>query len=571
MKPNITHSAETTYLMEPQRSDGCIDYLEALNEQLAAQTTSENNLLVGISAIIAGEQESLFVKRGKTKEDKDIPESTKKFRERFFKRLGLDAPPPLDSLIVLSPAASGKNLKTELLEFFSMEELTPSTEKQRQLGEDYVGRRCGKMTKEGYDAKIKEFETEIEDWHYQRIISDMWDETRKRPWTAKEFPYIAKWLAMTDEVAKKLINLSQQRTGYYHPYLQGNENYFSLYDVLLPYVQSFRMVARYFESLGNFEFARKRFDQAMECAFSSVRMGRTMRGGSGCCVEDLVGIAVIGVGYYRLTTYLANLSKEKDATWILQKRKEYDAIEATIPLLLPPKWCRLERYAALEAIQSIAVDPKILHDKFKIDGNTEDTANKFDKLFNTGTEYDWDEILKKVNSFYDEYDVTLQHQSWHSRLRAAALLQERVIEGVKHCVDSHATPEDKAVDFIFGTFSPSIEAPMNALARIECGCQITSVAFALAAYRADNGGESPDSLEQLIPKYLETIPDSPFTDKPLRYIKRQQDVLIVMDDGNKFDGNEEEIEKKIAEAESGGWVYPPDSHYQNHVFVVTKM
>jgi len=63
-------------------------------------------------------------------------------------------------------------------------------------------------------------------------------------------------------------------------------------------------------------------------------------------------------------------------------------------------------------------------------------------------------------------------------------------------------------------------------------------------------------LEQLVPKYLETIPVSPFTDQPLRYLKRENDVLIANDDTYQLDGSEEAVEKLIADAVPGSRVFP---------------
>jgi len=153
------------------------------------------------------------------------------------------------------------------------------------------------------------------------------------------------------------------------------------------------------------------------------------------------------------------------------------------------------------------------------------------------------------------------------RLRAATRLEQRVAEYAKRCIDSDATPERKATDFLLGNVAPATGAAMIAMTRSEWDSRVTSVAFALAAYRADNGGESPDTLEQLIPKYLDKVPTSPFTDQPLRYIKRENDVLIANDDTFLLDGSEEALEKLIADARPGTRVFPTARSF---VLVVSK-
>jgi len=294
-------------------------------------------------------------------------------------------------------------------------------------------------------------------------------------------------------------------------------------------------------------------------------MGQTMRRGSSTIVEDLCGISMTGAGHFQLTIYLSDISKNKDVAWILQKKKEYDAIATEIPLPWPPIWCKGERFGTLSAVQMAAVEPKTFREFFK--NYDEDFFVRYDKLFNTDVKYDWDEILKQVNFFHDDFEDMLLIPNWQRRLRAAMRLEQRVIEYSKRSVDSDDSPERKVVNFFLGELTASIVPMMNALARIEWDRQTTSVAFALAAYRADHNGESPETLEQLVPKYLEKIPDSPFTDKPLRYIRRQRDVLIANDDEYKLDGSEEELEKRIAEVKSGERVYPAAGHF---IFVVAK-
>jgi hypothetical protein len=220
----------------------------------------------------------------------------------------------------------------------------------------------------------------------------------------------------------------------------------------------------------------------------------------------------------------------------------------------------------LSAVQTIAVEPKTAHEFFKQPIDGKEAFAKYEKLFNTGTEYDWNEIMKKVNLFYDDLEDIFLIPSSTRRLQAAMRLEQRITEYTNRSVESGGTPEQRATDFMLGNYA-TIEPVMLALTRTEWLQRVTSTVFALAAYRADHGGKSPDSLEQLVPKYLEAVPDSPFTEKPLRYIKRQNDVLIANDDEYKLDGSEAEIEKMIAEALSGGFVYPSARHF---MFVVTK-
>ena len=571
----FTLSPETTYLMVPQLPDGRINYLAVLNEQLSAQTTPENNLLVGIFSLVLGEREEALLQdhEAQTDEQKAGMENIRKYREQFWKMLGLDAPPPLDSLAAVSPLAyapslSTKNYEQGLREFYSAEELAPMIEQQREKERERVKSRldAGRITQEEYDAEIKTIETETSDRYYREIVLDQWHQSLRRPWTAEEFPYLARWIATTDDWTPKLLDIVRQRTGYYHPLISGSNMF---HDVLLPYVQSLRMAARHFQCRGSFEFARGNVDEAMECAFATIRMGRTMRKGSPTIVEDLVGIAMCGMGTHQLTTQLAILPKDKDAAWIMQKKKEFDAIETEIgPLPWLPLWCLAERWGGLTLIQQVAIEPKTAEEfyfKLVFEGQDEEFIAKVKNLYFSGKEYDWDEILRRANFFYDDLEDVYLLPNWQRRDKAAERFEQRLQE---YQQIGDASPEQLAAAHLLGNYIiPSVKPVVLALARAEWINRITSVAFALAAYRADNDGNSPDTLEQLVPKYLDSVPDSPFTDKPLRYIKRQHDVLIANDDKFKLDGSEEEVEKMIAEQKSGSYAYPSAQHF---VFVVTK-
>jgi len=110
-------------------------------------------------------------------------------------------------------------------------------------------------------------------------------------------------------------------------------------------------------------------------------------------------------------------------------------------------------------------------------------------------------------------------------------------------------------DYFYCLMTPALSAAHFAMLRIECTAQMSDVAFSVAAWRSDHG-EYPDTLEQLVPKYLDQVPVSLYTNKPLRYLKRANDVLLVNDETFLLDGSEAEVEQRIADAPAGDYVYP---------------
>ena len=68
----------------------------------------------------------------------------------------------------------------------------------------------------------------------------------------------------------------------------------------------------------------------------------------------------------------------------------------------------------------------------------------------------------------------------------------------------------------------------------------TAAALAAERFRIDNG-RWPDSLDQLVPKYISAVPRDPFVDAPLKFKKIPEGLFIYSvgydgkDDGGKFD------------------------------------
>lgn len=102
-KPKITVSRETTYVVEPLRPDGYVDYIAALNARYSRGVTPENNAAVLLWQAYGPD---------------DLPE---KIREPFFKMLGTPMP-PLEgeywvdsSRVIWSGAPDDENARHEFL------------------------------------------------------------------------------------------------------------------------------------------------------------------------------------------------------------------------------------------------------------------------------------------------------------------------------------------------------------------------------------------------------------------------------------------------------------------------
>ena len=78
----------------------------------------------------------------------------------------------------------------------------------------------------------------------------------------------------------------------------------------------------------------------------------------------------------------------------------------------------------------------------------------------------------------------------------------------------------------FATFQlPLMEMPANSMARATAQIQILDTALACKRFRADTG-RLPQSLQELVPKYLDDVPTDPFDGLPLRFVHANDQVTI---------------------------------------------
>ena len=575
----ITISPETTYITEPLLPDGRVDYYGAINRRLSEGVTCENNIFAGIFSLIPGEEYALIEALHEGREnDPDLKswfESNTKFRQKYFQMLGLDAAPDLLSLQKLDPpgsfGAANIDLYQQLLKFYPKDEIDAKLDAQKnEEAENYHNQhKEGKLDDEQLAENLKSLETEK---FRKRECSDLiyyefYNDAMQRIFTEEECPLIADWMKESTYLANKLLEISKRPQSYNPIVLMNDDD--TMYVASLPYVQANRETARYFEARGNWHFGRGEYDEALECAFASLRLGTTMRLNTGFVVEELVGIAIQGIAHHQFVDYLGQLENKKDAAWILAKQEEFRAIcKQSENFPNPPLWLTGERFGLLSVIAATASHPKYLEEFLGGFDGREEELLLFKKCFDPDYDYDWNKVLKRVNFYIeDQEDIALLPGTLR-KARAYERLDDRISEKAELIKSIEITPEiDRErflADYVYCTFTPGLCPAHYALTRIECLAQMSDVAFSVAAFRSDHGGY-PETLEQLVPKYLDQVPVSPYTDKPMRYLKRANDVLLVNDETYKLDGSEEEIEKLIADASSGDSLYP---HPQARSFII---
>jgi hypothetical protein len=142
---------------------------------------------------------------------------------------------------------------------------------------------------------------------------------------------------------------------------------------------------------------------------------------------------------------------------------------------------------------------------------------------------DWEPALRNGNRMYDR-----MAQAARSKDRAQRLKEfDKIDEDLEHLKKGSADlttlaklllkkgPPEKNIgetiaDMMVRMLAPAVRKVQNAHDRLGQVHGNVQIAFALAAYHADHG-RYPAKLEDLVPKYLSTVPDDRFSGKPLIY------------------------------------------------------
>jgi hypothetical protein len=302
---------------------------------------------------------------------------------------------------------------------------------------------------------------------------------------------------------------------------------------------------------GNWHFAHGEYDKAFECAFASLRIGLAIRTNNAFIVENLVGIAICGIANHQIMTYLVALEDQKGVDWLTAKRLEYAANLNAYSIPEVPQWITWERCGMLSFISILNSEQDEFVQMMK--GNEDNNQNQVRQrlvqmVLDENTDYDWNKILRLANGYFDEME-DIYYLPGHIRKQRACERIEKRLAALHKELETRSPdsdPEQFIADSIYSLLFPSTLPVLHAIIRPEFEAKVVDVIFALTAWHKEHG-KYPDSLEQLVPKYLDEIPVSPFSENPIRYFKRDNMLLLSSGDNYQLDGSDETLEKLIAE------------------------
>ncbi|MGD0898188.1 MAG: alpha/beta hydrolase [Thermoguttaceae bacterium] len=480
----VTISKETTYITGPWRKDGYVDYVAALNERCSKGITPENNAAVPfLKAMGPGEI---------------LPYH----RDEYCRMLGIrPLPEKGDYYVTLDKYAKGSK----------------DAEKP-----------AAKAGEEGRDVL----------WEQQT-------QAMKRPWSKKEFPVLAGWLAANERPLALVIEASK-RPRRYDPLISGDG---SAMAILLPAVQGSREPARALTARAMLRLDEGKVDGAWEDLLACHRLARLVGQGP-TLVDELVAITLDGMacaGDQALLQH-ARLAPARIATM----RADLDKLPP-MPQMVD-KIDVAERFMFLDTVGMVARRglSRLVDLLGSLSGDSEPGGKSMFKPLIDSTvtaAVDWDQVLRMGNSWYDRMVDACRKPTRAERQAALDKIHDDLRKltaasnGWKSLGLSMLGGQRSAISERVGNVLVSLVVPADMMVaqaenRGAMQFDLIRLAFALAAYRADHGSY-PAKLADLVPKYVAEVPKDIFIAAELHYRQEGGGYLLYsvgpngQDDGGK--------------------------------------
>ncbi len=469
-------SEETTRITGPLRADGSVDYVAFLNGRSSEGVTPENNAAVLFwRAVGPGEI---------------LPEH----RARYFRMLGVRPP-------------RGKG--DYFVDF-----------------DQFVADRT--KTGAGVD---EEPEAGTEDG-----TSDPLRLATTRPWSRREFPMLAQWLA-ANEKPLALLGEASKRPHRYDP-LCGRER-MALMAVPLPTHLLYREAARTLCARAMLRLGEGRTAEAWEDLLACHRLARLI--GQGPTTIEALGASAV-----EETACLGDRAllqhARLDAGEIAEMRNDLNRL---LPMpLMADKIDVAERFTYLDIVSDysrhgissvIEFYDELMEFDVPESQELKETVNVL-RQYGNDTLIDWDLVLRMGNAWYDQLVDTYRKPTGPEQSSALRKAEDDLRRLKKTAADAELLarqiPDNpsKAISERLGqillTFYASdptqfIQSERWWIMRLE----LDKLGFVLALYR-DCHGVYPERLADLMPTHVARIPDDLFNDSGLRYRRDGEGYLL---------------------------------------------
>ncbi len=336
-----------------------------------------------------------------------------------------------------------------------------------------------------------------------QTVLDSQGRTALRPWKAADHPEVAAWLRANDKPLAAVV-VAPRRPAYFNPLVspRGPDEPSSLIGCRLHLVPQCRAATDALASRAMLGLREKKYDEAWRDLLACHRLGRLLTRGA-TLIEALVGVAVHRLAAAATLAYLDRA--DLTARQVLDHLKDLHALP---PLARMADTVDLgDRFQCLDSIQSLRHGA---------------SAGKDQTVLGA---VDWGFVLRAANARYDRIAAAMRIEDRAAREKEIDTLDREWEAERKNGPDLKkllgGTEPEREVAQAIGETLTALLGPAFRKCQVKAdeAVQIErnlDVAFALAAYRADNG-RYPQRLADLGTKYLATVPADLFNGQPLIY------------------------------------------------------
>ena len=343
------------------------------------------------------------------------------------------------------------------------------------------------------------------------------ERVRDRPWAAKEFPRAARWLDAIDEPLNLAV-VALGRPRFFLPLVakRGPTGRGTILALGSPYSQKFRVMGVALSARAMARLGAGDDEGAWRDLLAACRLARHADRG-GTLIDQLVAVSLSERACRGLGVYLAAAKPSPK-----RLREHLAALDAfafapTLPAAVPG----VERLAILDGLTANS------RELWAKGGASRRAAEKF-----VATPA-WLATMKSVNGGWDQLDAATRLPDRAKRAAELTRLAKEfdktteaevyaaIYQGLRLGGPAQADDERLAFPLAFAgmirrALPTGVFKIIQSRERAWQHFEVTRVAFALGAYRADSG-RYPATLGELVPKYLAALPADLFSGKPLAY------------------------------------------------------
>ncbi len=370
---------------------------------------------------------------------------------------------------------------------------------------------------------------ELADFHDMvDSTSDELDAVFERPWSDDDFPWAAKWLAANSQFLDRFV-IELNKPSIYFPQVVvcDPSSKSALYRSVDPGVVVMWKVEIALTVRAMHSISGKDYEKCVEDIAAIYTIAK--RFGAGFCSGEISFASRMISDCFNIERQLIQEADFDSETWI-ELRRKLEALKSEVDLVRIVGIQR--RFYLLGKIQGSQAG----------DEQTIENVGPSDSAYFRSA--DWTFVRQEINRYFDEVVAALQEKNPVTRKRILQELKKerrlrfnRVQQPLtwrETWFASRAVRSSFAADFFVSGDRGKMWSDPDFFKKFQAMQLLSQLGYAAKAYQIKHG-DFPIRLQQLVPDFIDKIPDDPFTNKPMIYKHSATETRIYSIGRNRID------------------------------------